>query len=83
MGLDTAAIPFAGGHLYIDLGAPLIANPIRLGGSPSRPGSGFLELSGFDVSDLQGVTVYLQTTLLDPGATGGVSLSNGLATIVR
>jgi hypothetical protein len=71
--------PFFGGHFYVSFGAPWTYLPISLGGSPGVPAAGSLELPGLDLSAFDGLTLTLQATLLDPAASHGVALTNGLA----
>jgi hypothetical protein len=77
-GVATDDLPAFGGHFYISFAAPVLHVPIVLGGSSGVPGDGFLDVPSADVTAYQGITIYLQATLLDPGATFGVSLSNAL-----
>ena len=78
MGLGTVDIPGFGGHFYIDLGSASGKFALRLNGSAGQAGAGWISLPGADVSQWQGLTVYLQCTFLDPGAVRGVSLTNAL-----
>jgi hypothetical protein len=69
---------FGGGHFYIDMTAPSNSVPMAMFGPAGVPGGGYVNLVGREIRDLAGITVYLQLTLLDPGAIEGISMSNGL-----
>jgi hypothetical protein len=51
--------------------------PIHLGGPPGVPGAGFLDFPGSNVNAYQGLVLYMQVSLADPGAIHGVALTNG------
>jgi Tol biopolymer transport system component len=70
--------PVFGGHFYVSFGAPWTYLPIALGGSTGVAAAGSHELPGLDLSAFDGLTLTLQVTLLDPAASHGVALTNGL-----
>ena len=73
-----ASIPFLGGEFLLDLSGFNVMVPVPLPGS--GPGEGDLSL-GFVVPDnpnIVGVELFYQVLAADPGATFGVSMSNGL-----
>jgi hypothetical protein len=74
----TDYFPFFGGHFYVSFGSPWIHLPITLGGPSEVPAAGSLELPGIDVSAFDGLTLSLQVTILDPAASHGIALTNGL-----
>lgn len=78
LGLDHGDVAFFGGHLYVDLGHAWWAFPIHLDGQAGIPGDGSLHVAVGKLADLNGLTLYLQTSLLDPGASQGLSLTNAL-----
>jgi hypothetical protein len=76
-GIKTA-LPLLGGTILV--GPPLIAPPLVLSGLPAVPGAGALSLPLMlpDDEAFVGGALYFQVLVLDPGATGGVSMSNGV-----
>ncbi len=71
-------IPFDGGALLVQ--PPLQLLPIRLGGGQGSPGAGSTSVSFPVPQDLSliGTRASFQARLLDPGASGGASLTGGL-----
>ncbi|MEW6744510.1 MAG: S8 family peptidase [Planctomycetota bacterium] len=83
VGTQRLTTPAFGGNFYIDLSAPWFALPIVLQGPPGAPGAGYLDFQGADLSGVLGLAVFLQATLLDPGAVQGVSLTGWLKLTVE
>ncbi len=78
MGFARAEIPLYGGTLLVQ--PPFIVYPITLGGTAGVAGEGNLSLSSPIPDDPQliGITIDLQSILLDPGAVRGLSMTRGL-----
>ena len=78
-GLGTKDQAAFGGHFYVDFAVPpWLALPIQLDGTPGIAGDGSFDFVGLDVSSFAPLTLYLQATLLDPGALRDISLTNAL-----
>jgi hypothetical protein len=77
IGLTQGDLPFFGGHFYVGFGGPWVTVPIHLGGPPGVAGAGFLDIPGSNVNAYQGLVLYMQVSLADPGAIHGVALTNG------
>ena len=63
---------------------PIVAVPLGLGGPTGTPGAGFgtLSLPIPNNPSLIGAPLPVQSLVFDPGATFGLSLSNGLRIII-
>jgi parallel beta-helix repeat protein len=77
IGLTQGDLPFFGGHFYVGFAGPWVTVPIHLGGAPGVPGAGFLDVPGSNVNAFQGLVLFMQVSLADPGAIHGVALTNG------
>jgi hypothetical protein len=77
-GLASAALPFKGGTLLVQLGPPGGLIPLVFPGVGAGGGALVLPFTFPDDPLLAGASVYLQVLAADPGAPKGVSLSNGL-----
>ncbi len=76
VGLSQLNVPLLGGTL---LASPDLTLPIALSGAVGVPGAGSLTIPLFFPSPShQGLSLYLQAGLLDPGATQTLALTNGL-----
>ncbi|HKB15960.1 MAG TPA: S8 family serine peptidase, partial [Planctomycetota bacterium] len=77
-GIASASIPALGGTLFVQ--PPVIPIPATLGGNPGTPVVGTAGI-GFTIPNdpvLQGLHLFFQAGLVDPGAGSGVALTNGL-----
>jgi FG-GAP-like repeat len=75
VGTSPASSPLLGGTLLV---TPDFFLPIQLTGSAGVPGTGSLSLSVVIPASLAGVSIWHQAGLVDPGASFGVSATNGL-----
>lgn len=75
---SRAAVPIVGGTVLV--GVPLVSVPVVLDGQPGVPGDGNLSLPVTvpDFEPFVGVPLFFQLLPLDPGASWGVSMSNGV-----
>lgn len=75
---SKVSVPLFGGTLLVAAPAPSI--PIVLGGAPGIAGAGALSVPQQipNNATLLGLDLYFQAWFLDPGATSGVSATNGL-----
>ena len=76
--LAPAAIPFKGGELLVAFGGPMGQVPLVLPGNGAGGGALLLPVDLPNDPVLAGASIFLQTLVGDPAATGGVALSNGL-----
>jgi hypothetical protein len=81
VGFDRAEIPFMGGSLLVN--PPLTVFLTVLTGTAGVAGAGeFHAGSSFPDGSLAGITFQIQIWTDDPGAVGGVGLSNGLEVLI-
>lgn len=79
MGAGRASIPMLGGVLLVQ--PPLAPIPLPLGGVPGMPcaGAATVPLALPANPSLSGLELDFQAMILDPGAPGGVAMTDGLA----
>ena len=77
-GVGRASIPALGGTLLVQ--PPLLPLPLALGGPPGVPCTGTASTSIPIPNDplLLGAVFQVQALVLDPGAPGGVAMSDGV-----
>ena len=80
-GVTPAAIPIAGGTLYVD--PILIILPVTVNGVPATAGGGSFGIP-LVLTDpaLSGLSLFLQAGFIDSGAVQGVSFTNGLHLVI-
>jgi hypothetical protein len=76
MGTGRTDVPSGGIRLLVQ--APEVVRAFILDGTPGVPGAGSLVLPLRATAALIGRTFTFQAMLVDPGATSGVSATNGL-----
>lgn len=79
LALTPAALSFKGGTLLINPVGPVILS-LPLNGTPGVAGEGSVILPVFLPNDplLDGLSVYMQAIVPDPGASNGIAMSAGL-----
>jgi len=78
LGLQSAAAPFSGVSILVDLGGAVVL-PWPLNGTPGVAGAGYGTLP-FGVPDapiLQGLTMFSQWFVVDPGVPNGAAATRG------
>ncbi len=75
-----AALDAPFGTVLVDLAGPHAVSPFFLGGPAGSPGSGskLLYAPVPNIPSLEGVIVWMQTLVGDPGSDGGIAASTGL-----